>query len=80
MYNVFEDVVLPECPSLAELKRAVTAGGALKVLLAGSGSTLFALTRDHDEAIGVARGIAGRGSEVRVVRALERGVTVVPLA
>ncbi len=80
MHNVFEDVVLPEYPSLAELVRAVTAGGALKVLLAGSGSTLFAMARDYDEAVGIAGGIAGRGSEVRVVRALERGVTIVTLA
>jgi 4-diphosphocytidyl-2-C-methyl-D-erythritol kinase len=80
MHNVFEDVVLPEYPSLAELKRAVSAGGALKVLLAGSGSTLFALARGYDDAIEIAGGIAGRGFEVRVVRALERGVAVVPLA
>lgn len=80
MYNVFEDVVLPEYPSLAELRRAILACGAKKVLLAGSGSTLFAMAKGHDEAMAIAGGVAGRGSEVRVVRALERGVTVAPLA
>jgi 4-diphosphocytidyl-2-C-methyl-D-erythritol kinase len=80
MHNVFEDVVLPEYPSLAELKRAIVAGGALKALLAGSGSTLFGLARSHGEAVEIAGKIAGRGFEARVVRALERGVTVVPIA
>jgi 4-diphosphocytidyl-2-C-methyl-D-erythritol kinase len=77
MHNVFEDVVLPEYPSLAELKRAVSAGGALKVLLAGSGSSLFAVAREYEEAVTIAGGMRDHGAEARVVRALERGVTVV---
>ena len=80
MHNVFEDVVLPEFPSLVELKRAIIGGGAVKAQLSGSGSTLFGVFRSHDEAMKAAKGIAGRGAEVRVVRTLERGVTVAPLA
>ena len=80
MHNVFEDVVLPEFPSLAELKRAIIRGGAMKALLSGSGSTLFGVVRSFDEAMRAAKGIAGRGAEVRVVRSLERGVSVVPRA
>jgi len=80
MHNVFEDVVLPEFPSLAELKRAIIGGGAMTAQLSGSGSTVFGVFRSHDEAEKAAKGIAGRGAEVRVVRTLERGVTVAPLA
>ncbi len=76
MYNVFEDVVLPEFPSLAELKRSLIGCGAERVLLSGSGSTLFGVLRSFDEAMRTAKGIVGRGAEVRVVRTLERGVNV----
>jgi 4-diphosphocytidyl-2-C-methyl-D-erythritol kinase len=76
MHNVFEDVVLPEFPSLAELKRLLIGCGAVKALLSGSGSTLYGVVRSFDEAMRAAKGIAGRGAEVRVVRTLERGVNV----
>ncbi len=76
MYNVFEDVVLPEFPSLAELKRSLIGCGVERVLLSGSGSTLFGVVRSFDEAMRAAKGIVGRGAEVRVVRTLERGVNV----
>jgi 4-diphosphocytidyl-2-C-methyl-D-erythritol kinase len=79
LHNVFEDVVLPNFPSLAMLKRAMHVSGARKVLLAGSGSTLFGVVRSRDDALAVAKGIAGSGAEVRVARTLERGVTVAPL-
>lgn len=80
MYNAFEDVVLPEIPSLAKLKRAIISSGALTALLSGSGSTLYGVVRSFDDAERAANGIAGQGAEVRVVRTLERGVTVAPLA
>ncbi|TMQ64677.1 MAG: 4-(cytidine 5'-diphospho)-2-C-methyl-D-erythritol kinase [Candidatus Eisenbacteria bacterium] len=76
MHNVFEDVVLPEFPSLAELKRSLIGCGTVNALLSGSGSTLYGVTRSFDEAMRAAKGIAGRGAEVRVVRTLERGVYV----
>ena len=80
LHNVFEDVVLPNFPSLAMLKRAMHESGAQKVLLSGSGSTLFCVVRSRDDALAVAKGIAGSGAEVRLARTLERGVTVAPLA
>jgi len=80
LYNVFEDVVLPNFPSLVALKRSMQECGAAKTLLTGSGSTLFGVVRSRDDAHAVAKGIAGSGAEVRVARTLERGVTVAPLA
>ncbi|MGH7489256.1 MAG: 4-(cytidine 5'-diphospho)-2-C-methyl-D-erythritol kinase, partial [bacterium] len=65
MHNVFEDVVLPEFPSLVEMKRAIIGSGAMKAQLSGSGSTMFGVFRSHDEAMKAAKGIAGWGAEVR---------------
>lgn len=80
MRNVFEDVVLPEYPELDALKRAMESRGAIKAQLTGSGSSLIGFVGTHDEALAIAKGIAGTGAEVRVVRTLERGVAVAPLA
>lgn len=80
MRNVFEDVVLPDYPVLDALKRAMESRGAIKAQLTGSGSSLFGFVSTHDEALAIAKGIAGTGAEVRVVRTLERGVAVAPLA
>jgi 4-diphosphocytidyl-2-C-methyl-D-erythritol kinase len=80
MRNVFEDVVLPEYPVLGALKGALESRGAIKTHLTGSGSSLFGFVGTHDDALAIAKGIAGMGAEVRVVRTLERGVAVAPLA
>jgi 4-diphosphocytidyl-2-C-methyl-D-erythritol kinase len=80
MRNVFEEVVLPEYPVLGALKRAMESRGAIKSQLTGSGSSLFGFVGTHDEALAIAKGVAGTGAEVRVVRTLERGVAVAPLA
>lgn len=80
MRNVFEDVVFPENPVLVALKRAMESRGAIQAQLTGSGSSLFGFVGTHDEALAIAKGIAGMGAEVRVVRTLERGVAVAPLA
>lgn len=80
MRNCFEDVVLPAHRSLEELKQAIESGGAARALLSGSGSTVFGLARSREDAEAVASKIAGSGSVVRVVRTLERGVFVAPIA
>ena len=80
MRNDFEDVVLPGFPVLAALRRALIGGGAVKALLAGSGSTLFGIQRTREDALRLANGIVGRGAQVRAVRTLERGAVVVPLS
>jgi 4-diphosphocytidyl-2-C-methyl-D-erythritol kinase len=79
MRNDFEDVVLPGFPELAALRRALIGGGAVKALLAGSGSSLFGILRTREDAFRLAKGIAGRGAQVRAVRTLERGAVVAPL-
>jgi 4-diphosphocytidyl-2-C-methyl-D-erythritol kinase len=79
MRNDFEDVVLPGFPELAALRRALIGGGAVKAQLAGSGSSLFGILRTREDAFRLAKGIAGRGAQVRAVRTLERGAVVAPL-
>ena len=79
MRNDFEDVVLPGFPVLAALRHALIGGGAVKVLLAGSGSTLFGIQRTREDALRLANGLAERGAQVRAVRTLERGAVVTPL-
>jgi 4-diphosphocytidyl-2-C-methyl-D-erythritol kinase len=80
MRNDFEDVVLPGFPVLAALRHALIGGGAVKALLAGSGSTLFGIQRTREDALRLANGLVGRGAQVRAVRTLERGAVVAPLA
>ena len=80
MRNVFEDVVLPVHRSLEELKQAIEADGTVCALLSGSGSTVFGLAPSRGEAEAAATRAAGVDSVVRVVRTLERGVFVTPIA
>jgi 4-diphosphocytidyl-2-C-methyl-D-erythritol kinase len=79
MHNDFEDVVLPEIPIVAELRRAFQTTRALGSLLSGSGSTVFALAATHDDARRVAERAGTFGARIQVVRCAERGVTVAGL-
>jgi len=79
LHNDFEDVVLPEVPIVAELRRAFESSGALGSLLSGSGSTIFGLATTRDEARRVAERVGTFGARIQVVRCTERGVTVAEL-
>ena len=79
LHNDFEDVVLPEVPIVAGLRRAFTSSGALGSLLSGSGSTVFGLAATHDAARRVAERVSAMGARIQVVRCAERGVTVAGL-
>lgn len=79
LHNDFEDVVLPEVPIVAELRRAFESSGALASLLSGSGSTVFGLAATHGDARRVAARVGTFGARIQVVRCAERGVTVAGL-
>ena len=79
LHNDFEDVVLPEVPIVAELRRAFESSGALGSLLSGSGSTIFGLATTRDDARRVAERVGTFGARIQVVRCTERGVTVAEL-
>jgi len=60
MGNDFEAAILPAYPEVAEAHRAVTAAGALRTLLCGSGSAVFGLARDREHAERLTNELTGR--------------------
>ena len=76
MRNDFEDVILPRYPEIGELKRLLRSNGAVAAQLSGSGSTVFGIARNREEASRAARSVDRSAAIIRVVRTLERGVTV----
>lgn len=80
LHNDFEDVVLPKVSAVGDLRRAFTECGAPGSLLSGSGSTVFALTREYHRALALAEEVRRHGAEAHVVRTYERGVAVAQLA
>jgi 4-diphosphocytidyl-2-C-methyl-D-erythritol kinase len=76
MRNDFEDVVLPRYPEIDELKRLLRSNGAVGAQLSGSGSTVFGIARSREEANRAAKAVDRSIAAIRVVRTLERGVTV----
>jgi 4-diphosphocytidyl-2-C-methyl-D-erythritol kinase len=71
--NDFEDVVLPAFPSLSRILGAMRSTGPRVALLAGSGSTLFAVYSSEKEAQSAARGLTGEFPNARfqLTRTLE---------
>ena len=76
LHNDFEDVVLPEVPIVARLRRALEESRALGSLLSGSGSTVFGLALTTEQARRVAQSAVACGAAVHVVRTTERGVAI----
>jgi len=76
MRNDFEDVILPRYPEIDELKRLLRSNGAVGAQLSGSGSTVFGIARSREEANRAAKAVDRGVAAIRVVRTLERGVTV----
>jgi 4-diphosphocytidyl-2-C-methyl-D-erythritol kinase len=76
MRNDFEDVILPRYPEIDELKRLLRSNGAVGAQLSGSGSTVFGIARSREEANRAADSVDRSVAAIRVVRTLERGVTV----
>jgi 4-diphosphocytidyl-2-C-methyl-D-erythritol kinase len=76
LHNDFEDVVLPEVPAVARLRRALDSSGASGSLLSGSGSTVFGIALTVEQARRVAEKAGAGGALVHVVRSTERGVAV----
>ena len=76
MRNDFEDVLLPRFPEIAEMKRLLREHGAVVAQVSGSGSTVFGITRTREEASRAANSVDRGAADIRVVRTLERGVTI----
>ena len=76
MRNDFEDVLLPRFPEIAEMKRLLQQHGAIVAQISGSGSTVFGIARTREEASRAANSVDRGAAGIRVVRTLERGVTI----
>lgn len=50
LYNDLEKVVLPEFPSVAQLRQVMSDGDVLGAMMSGSGPTVFALTETPEQA------------------------------
>jgi 4-diphosphocytidyl-2-C-methyl-D-erythritol kinase len=69
--NDFEGVILPHFPAVAAAHRAVTEAGAVRALLCGSGSAVFGLARDRENARDLVKALVGRGYWVHLAQAHE---------
>ena len=76
MRNDFEDVIFPRFPEIADMKRLLRENGAVVAQVSGSGSSVFGIARTREEANRAANSVERFAAEIRVVRTLERGVTI----
>lgn len=51
LYNIFEDVICPELAEVDEIKKIMTASGALGSLMSGSGPSVFGMFESESEAL-----------------------------
>ncbi len=72
LYNIFEEVTSEECPSVVKIKREILDGGALGVLMSGSGPSVFGIFEDEKRAEEVAEKIRLGGNFARVCTPIKR--------
>jgi 4-diphosphocytidyl-2-C-methyl-D-erythritol kinase len=68
--NDFEAAVLPAFPEVAETHAAVRDAGALRALLCGSGSAVFGLARDRENAVELVKALTGKVAWVKLASTL----------
>lgn len=61
LYNVFESVILKECPGASRIKATLLSMGARTALMSGSGPSVFAVFDSEDEARGAASALTAEG-------------------
>jgi 4-diphosphocytidyl-2-C-methyl-D-erythritol kinase len=66
LYNVFEEPAYRYFAGLKDLKQKFLAAGANDVHVAGSGPTLFSLTRDDEKAYDVHKQLLGMGLQAHL--------------
>ena len=59
MYNVFEDVLPPQCREVLCIKSRLLESGALGAVMTGTGSAVFGLFNDPDRATAAYKALAG---------------------
>lgn len=79
LHNGLERAAFALRPELAERKQALLDGGALGVVLAGSGPTLVALTADHAAAVALTERVEDAGVRPIIARSPAGGPRVTPV-
>lgn len=64
LYNVFESVIIPECPSVAEIKEVMLKHNAVASLMSGSGPTVFGIFENEQDRASAAAALASLGISV----------------
>jgi 4-diphosphocytidyl-2-C-methyl-D-erythritol kinase len=70
--NDFESVVFPKYPAIREVKRALERSGARYVSLSGSGSTVYGLFGDRQDAVKTAKSLVDNGIPAQATVTLPR--------
>ncbi len=71
LLNVFDHVAFDSFPELFDYRSRFLAAGAQIVHVAGSGPTMFALVRDHDQGKTILNNLEADGLEAYLVRSVE---------
>jgi 4-diphosphocytidyl-2-C-methyl-D-erythritol kinase len=74
LYNSFEPAMFAKHPEIVEVKAEAIAAGADAALMSGSGSTVFALTRDPETAGRIARGAELKGAVSRIAKPCNKAI------
>ena len=71
-WNDFEDVVIPRYPEIRELKEAMLKSGAIYSSLSGSGSTVFGIYNNYDQALEASKKIDQKKYQITVTSPIYR--------
>ena len=70
--NDFEDIVIPRYPEIRELKDAMLYNGAIYSSLSGSGSTVFGIYNDYNQALSLSKKINHKKYHITVTSPIYR--------
>lgn len=73
VYNVFEPVVSADVRDISRIKDVLSDSGALCAAMTGSGSAVFGIFSNREEAEGAQKRLAGRYADVFVARPVSAG-------
>ena len=77
LHNSFEPVIIAAEPAVGEVKKAMLEAGANAALMSGSGSSVFALTREAPAAETVAAAANKAGAAVFITKPCQSAVVVI---
>ena len=66
LFNVFEEVVEPERPYVTEIKQTMLSNGAIGAMMSGSGTSVFGIFQNENEAISAEKSLRKLGAEAYV--------------